>query len=261
MSLLAGEVMRSSLARQIDLIIGPGSYMTSLDMNGFSVSLLELDEVSRDGLLAPVSPSAATQPGQWRRFGLVSSHLFLSRGSLSATKDDAMRRLVVGSAQCLLGLEDRLNELDARVVDGDIGSTLAIGAKAILQSIDDLPLADAPDLCQAMSDGLAGSMGGSGGVLLSIFLTSIGRAYAQTGAWPKALESGIASLQTYGGAAVGDRTMIDALVPANKALLAGEGLPRAAEMARAGAEATAKMDRAGAGRSSHLNARSLTDVT
>ena len=98
------------------------------------------------------------------------------------------------------------------------------------------------------------------GVLLSIFLTSIGRAYAQTGAWPKALESGIASLQTYGGAAVGDRTMIDALVPANKALLAGEGLPRAAEMARAGAEATAKMDRAGAGRSSYLSARSLTDV-
>ena len=97
-------------------------------------------------------------------------------------------------------------------------------------------------------------------MLLSIFLTSIGRAYAQTGAWPKALESGIASLQTYGGAAVGDRTMIDALVPANKALLAGEGLPRAAEMARAGAEATAKMDRAGAGRSSYLSARSLTDV-
>jgi dihydroxyacetone kinase len=54
--------------------------------------------------------------------------------------------------------------------------------------------------------------------------------------------------------------MIDALVPANKALLAGEGLPRAAEMARAGAEATAKMDRAGAGRSSYLSARSLTDV-
>ena len=136
-----------------------------------------------------------------------------------------MRRPVVGSVQCLLGLEDRLNELDARVGDGDTGSTLAIGAKAILQFIDDLPLADAPDLCQAMSDVLAGSMGGSSGVLLSIFLTSIGRAYAQTGAWPKALESGIASLQTYGGAAVGDRTMIDALVPANKALLAGEGSP------------------------------------
>ena len=60
MSLLAGEIMRSALARQIDLIIGPGSYLTSLDMNGFPVSLLELDEVSRAGLLAPVSPSAWT---------------------------------------------------------------------------------------------------------------------------------------------------------------------------------------------------------
>ena len=93
-----------------------------------------------------------------------------------------------------------------------------------------------------IDDFVTGSMGGSSGVLLSIFLTSIGRAYAQTGAWPKALESGIASLQTYGGAAVGDRTMIDALVPANKALPAGKGLPRAGEMAHTGAEATAKKD-------------------
>ena len=260
MSLLAGEVMRSSFARQIDLIIGPGSYMTSLDMNGFSVSLLELDEVSRAGLLAQVSPAAWTPARPVAPLRIRELPSVLKQREFTATKDGAMRRLVVGSAQCLLGLEDRLNELDARVGDGDTGSTLAIGAKAILQSIDDLPLADAPDLCQAMSDVLAGSMGGSSGVLLSIFLTSIGRAYAQTGAWPKALESGIASLQTYGGAAVGDRTMIDALVPANKALLAGEGLPRAAEMARAGAEATAKMDRAGAGRSSYLSARSLTDV-
>jgi dihydroxyacetone kinase len=103
-------------------------------------------------------------------------------------------------------------------------------------------------------------MGGSSGVLLSIFLTSIGRTLEQTGAWPKALESGIASLQTYGGAAVGDRTMIDALVPASMALLAGDGLSRAAEMARAGADSTAKMNRAGAGRSSYLSAHSLADV-
>ena len=31
--------------------------------------------------------------------------------------------------------------------------------------------------------------------------------------------------QTYGGATVGDRTMIDALVPANEAPAGGEGLP------------------------------------
>ena len=225
MSLLAGEVMRSSFARQIDLIIGPGSYMTSLDMNGFSVSLLELDEVSRAGLLAPVSPAAWTPARPVAPLRIRELPSVLKQREFTATKDGAMRRLVVGSAQCLLGLEDRLNELDARVGDGDTGSTLAIGAKAILQSIDDLPLADAPDLCQAMSDVLAGSMGGSSGVLLSIFLTSIGRAYAQTGAWPKALESGIASLQTYGGAAVGDRTMIDALCASQQSPAGGRGAP------------------------------------
>ncbi|MDP9291579.1 MAG: dihydroxyacetone kinase subunit DhaK [Verrucomicrobiota bacterium] len=260
MSLLAGEIMHSSLARQIDLIVGPGSFMTSLDMNGFSISLLELDEVSVAGLLAPVGPSAWTPTRPVTPLGTSPLPSGLKQREFVASKDETMRRRVVTAAECLVGLEDRLNKLDARVGDGDTGSTLAIGAKAILRAIDDLPLADGASLCQAISDILAGSMGGSSGVLLSIFLTSIGRAYQQTGSWPKALESGIASLQIYGGAKIGDRTMIDALIPASVALLAGNGLAGAAKMARAGAEATAKMDRAGAGRSAYLSAHSLADV-
>jgi hypothetical protein len=54
--------------------------------------------------------------------------------------------------------------------------------------------------------------------------------------------------------------MIDALVRANKALLAGEGLPRAAEIARAGAEATAKKDPCGS-RPFLLPERALADRT
>ena len=101
--------------------------------------------MSRDGLLAPVSPSAWIPARPVAPLWISELPSVLKQREFTATKDGAMRRLVVGSAQCLLGLEDRLNELDARVGDGDTGSTLAIGAKAILQFIDDLPLADAPD--------------------------------------------------------------------------------------------------------------------
>ena len=84
--------------------------------------------------------------------------------------------------------------------------------------------------------------------------------YAQTGAWPKALESGIASLQTYGGAAVGDRAMIDALVPANKACWRARGSPARRKWRVRVPRQRRRWIVRGAGRSSYLSARSLTDV-
>ena len=54
--------------------------------------------------------------------------------------------------------------------------------------------------------------------------------------------------------------MIDALVPANKALLAGEGLPPRGENGACGCRGNGEGGGAGAGRSSYLSARSLTNV-
>lgn len=63
----------------------------------------------------------------------------------------------------------------------------------------------------------------------------------------------------FGGAKVGDRTMIDALEPALLALK-NEGLAAAAAAAKVGTESTAQMLEAKAGRSSYLNSESLEGV-
>ena len=97
-------------------------------------------------------------------------------------------------------------------------------------------------------------MGGSSGVLLSIFFTAAAQALDDGAALPKALLAGLERMTFYGGAKLGDRTMIDALEPALKALDAG-GLEAAAAAARQGAEATAAMRKAKAGRSAYVGSQ------
>jgi triose/dihydroxyacetone kinase / FAD-AMP lyase (cyclizing) len=67
-------------------------------------------------------------------------------------------------------------------------------------------------------------------------------------------------VEYYGGAREGDRTMLDALRPAARALADGKGLSGAASAAGEGAAKTATMTSARAGRSSYLAARDLQGV-
>jgi triose/dihydroxyacetone kinase / FAD-AMP lyase (cyclizing) len=103
-------------------------------------------------------------------------------------------------------------------------------------------------------------MGGSSGVLLSILAAATGSALATGKPWPSALRAGTERMRFYGGANPGDRTMLDALLPAVEALEAGGGLVAAADAARRGAAATAGMTKARAGRSSYLASRDLSGV-
>ncbi|MGO4837803.1 DAK2 domain-containing protein, partial [Rhizobiaceae sp. 2RAB30] len=82
----------------------------------------------------------------------------------------------------------------------------------------------------------------------------------ENGDWVQALSAGLGAMQKYGGAALGDRTMVDALRPALDRLAAGSGLKSAASTARKGSDATAKLQRANAGRSAYLEARSLEGI-
>lgn len=66
-------------------------------------------------------------------------------------------------------------------------------------------------------------------------------------------------MQAYGGAHAGDRTMLDALLPAIGSLNAGQSLAAAAAAARAGADATRSM-KARAGRASYIPAEQLADI-
>ncbi|MBX3530944.1 MAG: dihydroxyacetone kinase subunit DhaK [Rhizobiaceae bacterium] len=251
MSVLAEALARSPIAGRISHIVGPAPMMTSLDMQGFSLSLLPLDEDAEQALLAPAGLRA------WP--GVVPlgapSVLPLPEGLKpvrpAASAHPARRALIARCCDILIAAEADLNALDARAGDGDTGSTLATAARALAKALDRLPLAEMPQLYRAIGTELGQTMGGSSGVLLAIFFTAAGDASAGGSDWIEALRAGLARMKQVGGAGVGDRTMIDALEPALDALPAG--LAAAARAARAGADATAGMRRAKAGRASYLS--------
>ncbi|MBZ9676445.1 dihydroxyacetone kinase subunit DhaK [Mesorhizobium sp. ES1-1] len=255
MSLIANAVLGSPFAKSVKMTIGPGPLMTALNMNGFSLSLIRLDAARQEALLAPVGPHA------WMPAKPIAAPVVVpivkaaeQPASHRASQDAGTRRLIVAVCERLISLEAALNGLDAKSGDGDTGSTVATGARSILERLDTLPLANPAATMGAMGDILSSSMGGSSGVLLSIFFTAAAQARSGGASLANALLSGLERMTFYGGASPGDRTMIDALEPALKALDAN-GLEEAARAARVGAEATSAMDKAKAGRSAYIGAK------
>jgi dihydroxyacetone kinase len=255
MAVLAEELARSVLADGISHIVGPASMMTSLDMQGFSLSLLPLDEDAEQALLAPAGPWAWPGAAPFGAPSVLPLPDGLKPARPAASAHPARRALIARCCEILIAAEADLNALDARAGDGDTGSTLATAARALMQVLDGLPLGDLAQLYRAIGVELGQTMGGSSGVLLAIFFTAAGDASAGGRGWIEALRAGLARMRQVGGARPGDRTMIDALAPALDALPGG--LEAAARAARSGADATAGMTRAKAGRASYLTADRL----
>ncbi len=255
MSVLAHELARSEKAGRIKHIIGPAPLMTSLDMHGFSVSILPVDDGNRAHLEAAVEVPA--WPGMAQITPVRTQPLpdGLSPIKPIPSASPRTRQVLEQCCALLIAARSDLNELDAKSGDGDTGTTLSTAARALEGALDRLPLADPTQLFRALSDELSQSMGGSSGVILAIFFGATGDACASGKPMARALLAGLERIGQVGGASIGDRTMIDALDPALRAL--PEGLDAAAQAARAGADATARMGRAKAGRASYVPEENL----
>ncbi|MEM1073370.1 MAG: dihydroxyacetone kinase subunit DhaK [Pseudomonadota bacterium] len=255
MSVLSHELASSPKAQSIECVIGPAPLMTSLDMHGFSVSILPLDETRRALLAKDVH--LAAWPGLQDVKPVPTQPLPDGLSPIQPIpSENAKTRSVL--AQCcalLVETESDLNALDAKSGDGDTGSTLATAARALNGALDRMPLADPTQLFRALGNELSQTMGGSSGVILAIFFGATGDACANGKPVHKALLAGLERISQVGGAQRGDRTMIDALEPALKAL--SDGLPAAALAAREGADATANIGRAKAGRASYVPKENL----
>ncbi len=256
MSVLAEELARSALAARVKWLVGPAAMMTSLDMHGFSVSLLPVDAAQVAALGATVAPHAWPGLSELGEVAVRPLPDGLTPIQALPSAHPARRALLEKCCNALIATEADLNALDAKSGDGDTGSTLAGAARALIAALDRLPLADATQLYRAIGTELSQTMGGSSGVLLAIFFAAAGDASASGKSWIGALEAGLDRVQQVGGAKPGDRTMIDALAPALKAL--PHGLAAAAKAAREGADLTAGMTRAKAGRASYLSEDKLS---
>eukprot|EP00466_Bigelowiella_natans_P006454 jgi/Bigna1/88111/estExt_fgenesh1_pg.C_280088 len=174
-------------------------------------------------------------------------------------------------AQSLKEAEESLTEWDLKVGDGDCGATFKRGAEAALADMDGYPLNSIPDTLESIAKSVARSMGGTSGALYQIFLLSLCATTRQQekkeGADSSsslshlafAFDEAISKIASSGGATEGDRTMLDALIPASRSLQQSSQLERellpalelAVLAAECGAEATKEMD-ARAGRSNYV---------
>lgn len=261
MALLTKELVHSELKEQIDYLIGPAALVTALDMKGFSLSAIALNETFIEALQADVE-TAGWQPLVKLEPMPLQKHSVIRPGTqVKASENAAVKELIATITHTLIEQEEALNALDAKVGDGDTGSTFALGAREIAQLNDDgkLPLNDTAALLECVGERLATVMGGSSGVLMSIFFTASGQEVAKKQPLADALLYGLEQMKRYGGADLGDRTLIDALQPALEALKNSD-LSAAVAAAKKGAEATAQMQKANAGRSSYVNSENLNGV-
>ncbi|MEU3608345.1 dihydroxyacetone kinase subunit DhaL [Streptomyces sp. NPDC035033] len=171
--------------------------------------------------------------------------------------------------------EKELCNLDAAIGDGDHGTNLKRGFDAALAALDapDTASAAAPDsvggVLVATGTTLISSVGGASGPLFGSAFRGMGRALGTdaevtAGQFAAALSAGLGEVQRFGAAVPGDKTMVDALLPAVTAFresAAGNGsfaaaARAAAEAAEAGARACVALQ-ARKGRASYLGLRSI----
>jgi dihydroxyacetone kinase len=169
----------------------------------------------------------------------------------------------------LIDAAPRLTELDQAVGDGDLGISLGRGSRAVQDALPSYPLDDPAATLHAIALTLQRSLGGTSGPLYAAFFLRASQHLRRGDAedsqtWAEAFLAGCTAISELGGASRGDRTMLDALLPAadafQKLVSSGasvrDALSAAVTAAEAGAKATIGMS-AKRGRSSYLGDRVL----
>jgi len=259
MSLMTNSLLKHMKAK---FLVGPASLMTSLDMNGIQVSLLQLSEGMEQRLLAPTAARA------WPA-AVTPSEPTLMPMPLKAppapeanpVRDEAIEATIRKACEALIAATSELNELDGKVGDGDCGSTMKQGAEMVLALLPEVSTSNPKALLTSMG-GKLDKLGGSSGVLLSIMFTTMAGIIEADAKWSRealgpAFAEGVATIMRVGGAQPGMRTMIDVLQPVAEALKSGTAGAEIAKLAQEKADATAQIKATNFGRSQYLNEESL----
>ena len=163
--------------------------------------------------------------------------------------------------------KNELTELDKAIGDGDHGINMDRGMTAVVAALDAAEPDDVPALARSVAMTLISKVGGASGPLYGTLFLQFGSAAGSEPltplGWAGCLEAGLAGVRARGKAEPGDKTMVDALIPATEALrgaldggasFAG-ALAQAADAAEEGARATIPLV-ARKGRASYLGERS-----
>jgi dihydroxyacetone kinase-like protein len=162
-----------------------------------------------------------------------------------------------------------LVRLDTDIGDGDHGTNMDRGMRKALEKLGEDGGADIGSALKTVGMALVSSVGGAAGPLYGTLFLQMGTAAGNArtldlAGWVEALEAGVKGVQARGKAQPGDKTMVDALLPALEALRRAhedgadpaEAARRAAAAAEEGMKATIPME-ARKGRASYLGPRSV----
>ncbi|KAF8141640.1 dihydroxyacetone kinase [Boletus edulis] len=253
-----------------------GSFMTSLNMPGFSLTLLllpgtESDDVISTDLILSLLDDPTNAPG-WRWSSKTEPKTVVETASLASvntvppSSQSALRApdarsfesAIERACKALLAAEGEITDMDKIAGDGDCGLTLSAGASGVLDVLKQgvITGGDVINGMIAISKVAEEKMGGTSGALYSIFFSSLAQALARSSAavattdvWCSALKVALARLYAYTRARPPSRTLIDPLSAFVDVLPAGfDGAVKAVQDA---AERTRDIE-AKAGRSAYV---------
>ncbi|OSQ40885.1 dihydroxyacetone kinase family protein [Thalassospira mesophila] len=249
-----------------------GTLLSALDMPGCSLSVLKLDDTRTrlldDATTARAWPGSGTIAAKRREVkdpaGSSDDITYPDRGPLA----DKIKNTGRAVAKKLKAEEPHLTDLDTKAGDGDLGASLERGADAILELPHKAWATPATALI-ATGNALRKAIAGSSGPFYANALIRAGRhlqdvASPAPAQWAEAFEIAANAIAELGGAKEGDRTMLDALLPAAKAFNEAaakdksgkEAWQAACDAARTGADKTAEMSPE-LGRASYLGDRAV----
>jgi dihydroxyacetone kinase len=262
-----------------------GELVTSLDMAGCSLTVMWLDDELEKYWTAPADTPAyrkgvaATSDSGERRTdaadaAVVTPHLAELADDDGRSGGVLVARALEAMAAMLADAEDELGRIDAVAGDGDHGRGMVKGSSAArdaaAKAVQDG--AGQGSVLAAAGKEWAAKAGGTSGVLWGALLSALGARLGDTGrpdsdAVGAGMRDGYDALVRLGGAAPGDKTMLDALLPfvdeLQRGVAAGEAWQQAwrsaADVATDAARATAEL-RPKVGRARPLAERSIGTV-
>ncbi|KAH7008320.1 Dak1 domain-containing protein [Ilyonectria destructans] len=257
-----------------------GTYMTSLNGLGFSISLLQVPPQKSDapGVIELLDASAEVvgwsapiQTSTWDAKNTAT--MTESTGASHETKSSDLKMDAAVAQSALKNALDRviaaepdITRYDTVVGDGDCGIGLKRGAEAILKHLGEHPFTgDVMRDLGAIVSIVENNMDGTSGALFAIFLNALVHALsgvagtATPEVWAKALKQSNEALSKYTPARPGDRTLVDALYPFVEVLGETGDVKKAAEAARKAADETKGMQ-ASLGRSVYVGGSGYQEV-
>ena len=254
-----------------------GPYMTSLEMRGFSISILRLDEELKELLAAPAQAPAWVEGSVAREVAdaapaaakVLEQKAEVADGGVADEATGLLCRVLSEVADVISAHKDELTELDMPIGDSDHGINMARGFEAVREQLPVLEKGGVPAALRTAGMTVVSKVGGSSGPLYGTILRKLGITAKKMGgltldSFTVGLDAGFKGIQELAGAKEGDKTMLDAMAPAIRSLErsvemhqgVAEALDAAAAAAAEGAEATIPLI-AHKGRASYLGERSV----